>query len=50
LRINGQHVAEGHGHTKKLAEQEAARLALDVLPFSFPSPSVPNDREAGAAR
>lgn len=32
LRIQGQPVAEGQGATKKLAEQEAARLALDGLP------------------
>jgi ribonuclease-3 len=29
LRINGQKMTEGHGATKKLAEQEAARLALE---------------------
>ena len=31
LRINGQKSSEGHGATKKLAEQEAARLALETL-------------------
>jgi ribonuclease-3 len=29
LRINGQKMTEGHGATKKVAEQEAARLALE---------------------
>jgi ribonuclease-3 len=29
LRINGQKITEGHGATKKIAEQEAARLALE---------------------
>jgi ribonuclease III len=29
LRINGQKMTEGHGATKKMAEQEAARLALE---------------------
>ncbi|MFN8006355.1 MAG: ribonuclease III [Terriglobia bacterium] len=28
LRINGKKLSEGHGDTKKLAEQEAARVAL----------------------
>jgi ribonuclease-3 len=32
LRINGRKRTEGHGDTKKLAEQEAARLALEMLP------------------
>lgn len=32
LRINGERMAEGHGDTKKVAEQEAARLALETLP------------------
>jgi ribonuclease-3 len=31
LRINGKKLSEGHGDTKKLAEQEAARLALGRL-------------------
>jgi ribonuclease-3 len=31
LRIKGQKMTEGHGDTKKLAEQEAARLALEEL-------------------
>jgi ribonuclease-3 len=32
LRINGRKSTEGHGDTKKLAEQEAARRALETLP------------------
>jgi ribonuclease III len=32
LRINGRKTTEGQGNTKKLAEQEAARLALETLP------------------
>ena len=31
LRINGRKLSEGHGDTKKLAEQEAAQLALGAL-------------------
>jgi ribonuclease-3 len=31
LRVNGRKLTEGHGETKKLAEQEAARLALEGL-------------------
>ena len=31
LRINGRRLSEGHGDTKKLAEQEAARLALEAM-------------------
>lgn len=31
LRINGKRLSEGHGDTKKMAEQEAARLALGRL-------------------
>ena len=31
LRINGKRLSEGHGDTKKLAEQEAARQALGRL-------------------
>jgi ribonuclease-3 len=36
LKINGQRMTEGHGDSKKRAEQEAARLALDVLPATTP--------------
>lgn len=36
LKINGQCMAEGQGDSKKRAEQEAARLALDVLPATTP--------------
>ena len=36
LKINGQRMTEGHGDSKKRAEQEAARLALDVLPVITP--------------
>jgi ribonuclease III len=32
LKVNGRRMAEGQGNSKKHAEQEAARLALDVLP------------------
>ncbi|MCI0719883.1 MAG: ribonuclease III [Acidobacteria bacterium] len=32
LKINGRRMTEGHGGTKKRAEQEAARLALEALP------------------
>jgi ribonuclease-3 len=31
LRVQGKRLAEGHGETKKSAEQEAARLALDLV-------------------
>lgn len=31
LKVNGQRIAEGHGNSKKRAEQEAARLALEIL-------------------
>jgi len=36
LKINGQRMTEGQGNSKKRAEQEAARLALDVLPMTTP--------------
>jgi len=36
LKINGQRVTEGQGDSKKRAEQEAARLALDILPATTP--------------
>ena len=36
LKINGQRMTEGQGDSKKRAEQEAARLALDVLSATTP--------------
>lgn len=34
LKIDGHRITEGQGNSKKLAEQEAARLALDALPVT----------------